>query len=117
MSSPLETLFVVLYLGMTQSMWEFRPLAFTELQGSLGEKVYFAFSGSVVRRRLCFLLESTRGMCYRQRAGVGCWVAKQGKSGVHDSRPHALHIYMLSCVPWNVLDFCFMGPLCTLPLL
>ena len=74
MSSPLETLFVVWYLGMTQSTCESRPLAFTELQGSLGEVIWL-FSGSVVRR-LCSLLESTRGMCYRQRAGIGCWVAK-----------------------------------------
>ena len=43
MSSSLETLFVVLYLGMTQSMWESRSLAFTELQGSLGEKVILLF--------------------------------------------------------------------------
>ena len=42
-SLPLETLFVMWYLGMTQSMWESRPLVFTELQGSLGEKVIWLF--------------------------------------------------------------------------
>ena len=43
MSSSLETLFVVLYLGMTQSMWESRSLAFTELQGAWGRKLFCFF--------------------------------------------------------------------------
>ena len=45
------------------------------------------------------------GMCYTQRAGVGCWVANKGKSDVHDTQPHALQIYMLSFAIWNVLVY------------
>lgn len=44
-------------------------------------------------RRLCFLLKSTRGMCYTRRAGIGCWVATEGKSDVHDTQPRALQIH------------------------